>query len=94
MSNYTGFEPQDHSTLQIQGRVAGMFPGEWKVVWATTAELSASRPFANAVLREYRDGKRHSPVFYNTASPLEFRLVRITVRQTVTVDVLSEDVTA
>jgi hypothetical protein len=87
-NSITGFEAQDHSYLQIQGRVGGMFPGDWKVVSADGD--SHYEEHARGVLGGYRSGKFRSPLFYDSKGTLEFRLVRVTVRQTVTVHVLDE----
>lgn len=84
----TGLEPQDHSYLQIQGRIAGMFPGDWKVVWV--GAYTQDEEYAKFVLGEYRESRRASPIFYGSKGPVEYRLVRITVRQTVTEEVLEE----
>ena len=87
MSNYTGLEPQDHSYLQIQGRATGMFPGDWKAMW--NSGDSADVTGAMARLGEYRDGKRRSPIHYRDDC-VEYRLVRITVHQTVTEEALDD----
>lgn len=83
----TGLDPQDHSYLHIQGRTMGMFPGDWKTVWVSPN--SNEEKYATTTLEGYRSNKWRSPLFYDTKSALEFRLVRVTVRQTVTEEVLA-----
>ena len=93
MNNYSGFEPQDHTHLQIQGRIAGLIPSDWVAVW--NAADSADVVSASAKLNEYRQGRRRLPLCLEGGRPLEYRLVRITVRQTVTTEVVDEqEVTA
>lgn len=83
----TGLEPQDHSYLHIQGRVAGMFPCDWKTVWVSSD--SADMDGAMARLGEYHTGYRKAVLFHYTSAPIDYRLIRVTVRQTVTEEELA-----
>lgn len=88
MSSQTGFEAWDRSYLLIQVRLTGLFPGDWRLI--QNLGSGANTEAALVRLEEYRDHKRHTSWFRDDSLPVEYRLVRVTVRQTVTEEILDE----